>query len=208
MPSSIRNPASVLQSGSAPSEQWLYTPSIPVDPDPRLVDDVLTSDDADEVMVGITVDDRSSYKLIGLDFGFAIPTGSLIIQIYGRIRARYSGMGGTMFMGPPDLWPTLGGTETEAIATLIAAESTYEWNFIFKNGPTYTVSDINSANFGLAVAVQLDVVGMADEAYIDQFELEVVYQPATLLTAYDDSQVHTRKRIVRVPYGQQIPFQS
>jgi hypothetical protein len=140
--------------------------------------------------------------LIIQDFGFSIPSTATICEIRVEVERSATGLGiggskvtdqsirllqnGSLYGG--DLasgttWPSSDGIVTYGIGTLATT-----W------GGSWQPSDVNSANFGVAISAKLStgIVALGMTAKIDRVRIMVIYDPNTVLALGLDNFTATR----------------
>ncbi|MDO6432977.1 T9SS type A sorting domain-containing protein [Flavitalea sp. BT771] len=140
--------------------------------------------------LGVLSSAYSDYLIIE-NFGFSIPSTATICEIRVEVERSATGLGiggskvtdqsirllqnGTLYGG--DLasgttWPSSDGIVTYGIGTLAST-----W------GGSWQPSDVNSANFGVAISAKLTtgLVALGMTAKIDRVRIMVIYDPNTVL---------------------------
>lgn len=139
-------------------------------------DNIKLDDAADAQAVGSKFDatgPEAGVELIATNFGFAIPTGSIITGVEAKIEGRAPNnlpgelayLGNSTFIGTEKTngWTTLTTTNT----TYIFGSSTDLW------GATLTPAIVNGSNFGWIHMIYDDTNPL--EMYIDYMQIKVYY---------------------------------
>ncbi len=136
---------------------------------------------ADGSYATVTLDQQVSDFLVGKNFGFSIPVGATIDGIVFENKKKSDQTGS---INDDSVFLTKDGTNTAGInhasATQWPASPAYESYGSSSDlwGATWTISEINSANFGIMVAAVENGVNV-DVAYADHFRITVHYTTAS-----------------------------
>lgn len=135
----------------------------------------------DSSPAGVSGKSATSHYLTATSFGFAIPTGSTIDGITVEIRKRRLG---DLQSAPSDVQVRIikgGAIGATDRSSAVAWGTSYAYTTYGSSsdlwGETWTVTDINATDFGLALAVSFGAGKFNSGAQVDAVRITVTYTP-------------------------------